>query len=176
METKISQILAKLGILPNSKANTYLKALILIAVSESDKAELDYLRVAKEHGVTASFVKTVIRNAIATCWNKGSMDILNQHFGDIILNKRTKPTADELIAIIAANPRPKLLRNGAVRGEEEAKRDPEALDAMCRELAKSHGLREYWAAAVYYGEMTAEDAVKAQKENGRAFETEIRHG
>ena len=101
METEISQILAKLGILPNSKANTYLKALILTAVSEPDKAESDYLRVAKEHGVTASFVKTVIRNTIVTCWNKDSMDILNQHFGAIILNKRTKPTNRDLIFMIA---------------------------------------------------------------------------
>ena len=44
-----------------------------------------------------------------------------------------------------------------------------ALEAKCVELAKSHGLREDWAEAVYYGKMTVDEAVIAQEENDKQF-------
>lgn len=52
-----------------------------------------------------------------------------------------------------------------IRTNEEAARDLAARDEMVERLAKSHGLNEYWAEGVYYGECSIEEAIKAQKED-----------
>ena len=58
-----------------------------------------------------------------------------------------------------------------IRTEEVARRDIAACDALAKSLAESHGLREYWAEGVYYGEYTIEEALKAQEESDRNSES-----
>ena len=58
-----------------------------------------------------------------------------------------------------------------IRTEREAHKDLLACEAMTKQLAESHGLREYWAEAVYYGELSVEEAVKAQEEHDQAVES-----
>lgn len=50
--------------------------------------------------------------------------------------------------------------------------DFSACAALVEKLEKSHGLREYFAEGVYYGDYkTVEEALKAQDDNDREFET-----
>ena len=102
METEIVQILSDLGIPDHIKAHAYLKEMILTAVNDPS-ASTPYERLAREDNVTKPFVHSTIRDAIGTYLSKDYKSILSDHFGHPVQNERARPTAEELVEMIATN-------------------------------------------------------------------------
>ena len=102
IETEIEQILAELGIPDHIKAHAYLKEMILTAVNDPS-ASIPYERLAREDNVTKQFVHNAIRNAIGTYLSRNYKNILGDHFGTVVQNERARPTAEDLVEMIANN-------------------------------------------------------------------------
>lgn len=105
MESKVTDILLKLGVPAHIKGYQYLREAILLASEVPDiinaiTKEL-YPTVAKKFVTTSSRVERAIRHAIEVAWDRGDMDILNSFFGYTIQTSRGKPTNSEFIAMIA---------------------------------------------------------------------------
>ena len=105
MESKVTEILLKLGVPAHIKGYQYLRESILISTEIPDiinavTKEL-YPSVAKKFMTTASRVERAIRHAIEVAWDRGDMDTLNSYFGYTVQTSRGKPTNSEFIAMIA---------------------------------------------------------------------------
>ena len=105
MESKVTDILLKLGVPAHIKGYQYLREAILLASEEPDiinavTKEL-YPSVAKKFRTMSSRVERAIRHAIEVAWDRGDTDVLNSFFGYTIQTSRGKPTNSEFIAMIA---------------------------------------------------------------------------
>ena len=105
METKVTDLLLKLGVPAHIKGYQYLREAILMATEEPDiinavTKEL-YPTVAKKYDTTSSRVERAVRHAIEVAWDRGDMDTLNSFFGYTVQTSRGKPTNSEFIAMIS---------------------------------------------------------------------------
>lgn len=100
MESKVADLLVRLGVRPNLKGYQYLLASVKICLK--DREELDgitkrlYPSVAKKHGTTADKVEHAIRYAIQTAWKKGNRREHQAVFGYDISDGKS-PTNTEFI-------------------------------------------------------------------------------
>ena len=105
VESKVTDILLKVGVPAHIKGYQYLREAILLASEEPDiinavTKEL-YPSVAKKFRTMSSRVERAIRHAIEVAWDRGDTDVLNSLFGYTIQTSRGKPTNSEFIAMIA---------------------------------------------------------------------------
>ena len=105
MESKVTDILLKLGVPAHIKGYQYLRESILISTEIPDiinavTKEL-YPCVAKKFMTTASRVERAIRHAIEVACDRGDVDTMISYFGYTVQKNRGKPTNSEFIAMIA---------------------------------------------------------------------------
>ncbi|BED92774.1 MAG: sporulation transcription factor Spo0A [Candidatus Paraimprobicoccus trichonymphae] len=105
LETKIINILHKIGIPANIKGYIYLRKALNLCICNHEYiytiTKKLYPVVAETFFTTALRVERNIRNAIEIAWNRGSAEILNMYFGYTVLEVRGKPTNSEFISLIS---------------------------------------------------------------------------
>lgn len=103
----ISCILHELGVRPNIKGYFYLRFAILITVQTPEGmpalTKTLYPSIAAEYGTSAACVERAMRHAIATAWERASLDTLSSYFGSTVKSVRGKPTNGEFISVVAEN-------------------------------------------------------------------------
>ena len=105
LEVMITDILHQIGVPAHIKGYHYLRASIMLAISDKEiinhiTKEL-YPTVAKTYKTTSTRVERAIRHAIEVAWDRGDVDVLNSYFGYTIHNQKGKPTNSEFVAMIA---------------------------------------------------------------------------
>ncbi len=105
MESKVTDVLLKLGVPAHIKGYQYLREAILLASEEPDiinavTKEL-YPAVARKFATMSSRVERAIRHAIEVAWDRGDVDVLHSFFGYTVQTSRGKPTNSEFIAMIS---------------------------------------------------------------------------
>lgn len=114
MDDKVLLTLLAGGINPKHKATSYLCALI----EEGRDRRVFPLKthgypfVAAKFGTTVACVDKAIQNAISAAWTRRTDGSLYGAFGDIVDEKKGKPTSAKFLASVI----------GAVYGEEAAER------------------------------------------------------
>lgn len=102
---RVTEVLHNLGVPAHIKGYNYLREAIICAVH--DKTIIDgitkilYPQVAKTFNTTSSRVERAIRHAVEVAWDRGDMEVVQQHFGYTISPLKGKPTNSEFIALIA---------------------------------------------------------------------------
>ena len=100
MESKLSGVLARLGMKPNLKGYQYLRTAVL--TGWHDRAELEgvtkrlYPAVGKKHGTAGAKVEHAIRHAIESGWDRGNYGDQERIFG-YHAGKGKRPTNSEFI-------------------------------------------------------------------------------
>ena len=105
IETKVTNIIHKIGIPAHIKGYQYLRSAIIKSVINSEiinsvTKEL-YPQVAKDFNTTPPRVERAIRHAIEVAWMRGEEETLNKIFGYTVQSNKGKPTNSEFIAMIA---------------------------------------------------------------------------
>lgn len=105
METKVTNIIHKIGIPAHIKGYKYLRTAIIKSVVNEDiinsvTKEL-YPQVAKDYNTTPPRVERAIRHAIEVAWTRGEEETLQKIFGYTVQSNKGKPTNSEFIAMIA---------------------------------------------------------------------------
>ena len=105
IESKVTNIIHKIGIPAHIKGYKYLRLAIIKSIIDEDiinsvTKEL-YPQVAKAYNTTPPRVERAIRHAIEVAWNRGEEDTLNKIFGYTVQSNKGKPTNSEFIAMIA---------------------------------------------------------------------------
>ena len=105
IETKVTNIIHKIGIPAHIKGYQYLRRAIIKSVINSEiinsvTKEL-YPQVAKDYNTTPPRVERAIRHAIEVAWIRGEEETLNKIFGYTVQSNKGKPTNSEFIAMIA---------------------------------------------------------------------------
>ncbi len=105
IETKITDMLHRIGVPANLMGYRYLCDAIVLAFESGKKAlsvtKQIYPTVAKKNGTTAVRAERAMRNAIKVAWKRGDSDFQNDVFGFTIDPKRGKPTNSEFITMLA---------------------------------------------------------------------------
>lgn len=113
LDEKISNVFISIGIAPNVSGYAYLREGVKIAIrnplSINHITKVIYPQVAEMFESTPSKVERAMRHAIATAWNRGRIENLNNFLGIKIYSDLQRPTNGEFIALIAD----KLLLEGA---------------------------------------------------------------
>jgi len=117
MESKVTNIIHKVGIPAHIKGYQYLRTAIIKSIINSEiinsvTKEL-YPQVAKEYNTTPPRVERAIRHAIEVAWNRGEEETLQKIFGYTVQSNKGKPTNSEFIAMIADRLR---LQNQSILG------------------------------------------------------------
>ena len=108
LESKISNMLRKLGIPSNLSGYRYLSSAILLCIKElnSITGKL-YSAIAKKYDTTPLRVDTAINNAVDIGWKKADQKLLYSIFGNTISYLDEKPDNLTFIATIVEKLRPK---------------------------------------------------------------------
>ncbi len=105
IDERVSNILIKVGIIPNVKGYRYLRDAVLIAMDNMDVmnsiTKRLYPMVAENFDTSSSRVERAIRHAIEIATNSGKMENINALFGMKIYAKNERPTNSEFIALLA---------------------------------------------------------------------------
>ena len=105
LEIQVTEILHQIGVPAHIKGYQFLRAAILLTISDhgyiNAVTKRLYPEIAKRNMTTASRVERAIRHAIEVAWDRGDVDTLNSYFGYTIHNLRGKPTNSEFIAMIS---------------------------------------------------------------------------
>ena len=105
LESDVTQILHEIGIPAHIKGYQYLRAAIILSVSDKEMlgsvTKILYPTIAKKRQATSSRVERAIRHAIEVAWSRGKMDTINDLFGYTVSTGKGKPTNSEFIALIA---------------------------------------------------------------------------
>lgn len=105
METKVTNIIHKVGVPAHIKGYKYLRTAILKSIADEDiinsvTKEL-YPQIALYYKTTPPRVERAIRHAIEVAWNRGEEETLQKIFGYTVQSNKGKPTNSEFIAMIA---------------------------------------------------------------------------
>ncbi len=105
IETKVTDIIHKIGIPAHIKGYKYLRTAIIKSILDEDiinsvTKEL-YPSVAKAYHTTPPRVERAIRHAIEVAWTRGEAETINKIFGYTVQSNKGKPTNSEFIAMIA---------------------------------------------------------------------------
>ncbi len=99
---EIDAHLVTLGTPAHVKGYRYLRYAVGLAVKDENLLDVIttglYPAVAEQFNTTSYRVERAIRHAIELTWDRGSLDVLMQYFGNTISNKKGKPTNGEFIA------------------------------------------------------------------------------
>lgn len=105
LETDITKMLHELGIPAHIKGYQYLRDAISMVVRDREMMEavtkILYPEIAKKNYTSSSRVERAIRHAIEVAWGRGSLEVIDELFGDTISTGKGKPTNSEFIALIA---------------------------------------------------------------------------
>lgn len=106
MTEELDQIMTKLGMNPlgEHRGFKWLKELILIAVSDPDGWQNDFLmNIGKRESITRERVRQILCKAVCDNWSNTSKSILEEHFGYHIQAKfeYVKPNPVEFITLIS---------------------------------------------------------------------------
>lgn len=104
-ESKIIDILYKLGVPLQVKGYQYLKQAILMVVENveiiNNARDMLYLAIAEKYDTTTIKVRVAIMHAIETAWNGKRKDIHEKIFGSVFSKARGRPTILEFIALVS---------------------------------------------------------------------------
>ena len=105
METKVTNIIHKVGVPAHIKGYKYLRTAIMKSIVDEDiinsvTKEL-YPQIALQYKTTPPRVERAIRHAIEVAWNRGEEETLQKIFGYTVQSNKGKPTNSEFIAMIA---------------------------------------------------------------------------
>lgn len=104
LEMDITNILLEIGIPAHIKGYQYIREGIIM--SFYDRNMLHYITkflyptVAQKYKTTSSSVERTIRHAIEIAWRRGSLDTLEEFFGNSICAVKGKPTNSEFMALL----------------------------------------------------------------------------
>lgn len=102
---KVTELIHIIGVPAHIKGYHFLRDAIVMAVHNMDIVnsitKLLYPAIAFNYKTTPSRVERAIRHAIEVAWSRGSVDTLNDLFGNTINAGKGKPTNSEFIAMIA---------------------------------------------------------------------------
>ena len=105
LETRVTDMIHQVGIPAHIKGYQYLRAAIMMAVTDMDTinaiTKILYPTIAKQFSTTPSRVERAIRRAIEVAWDRGDVETLNRLFGYTVAVSRGKPTNSEFIAMIS---------------------------------------------------------------------------
>lgn len=104
MESKIAEILHKVGVPAHIRGYIYLKEAILLALMDVEMIQSVtrklYPAIAEKFETTGSRVERSIRHAIESAWDRGEAGEKEELFGYTIHKSKGKPTNSEFIALI----------------------------------------------------------------------------
>ena len=104
LEMDVTNILLEIGIPAHIKGYQYIREGIIM--SFYDRNMLHYITkflypsIAKKYKTTSSSVERTIRHAIEVAWRRGSMEILEEIFGNTVCSGKGKPTNSEFMALL----------------------------------------------------------------------------
>lgn len=95
------------GFQPRQIGYRYLREAVWISYKEPEMlksvTKCLYPEVAKRFATTDKQVERAIRNAIETAWLNGNCETLVLIFGDLFVDRNTRPTNSKVIKILADN-------------------------------------------------------------------------
>ena len=104
LEKDITNVLLEIGIPAHIKGYQYIRQGIIM--SFNDRSMLQYITkylypaIAKKNKTTSSSVERTIRHAIEVAWRRGSMEVLEEIFGNTVCAGKGKPTNSEFLALL----------------------------------------------------------------------------
>lgn len=104
LERDVTNILLEIGIPAHIKGYQYIREGIMM--SYYDRNMLQYITkflypsIAKKYRTTSSSVERTIRHAIEVAWRRGSMEVLEEVFGNTVCAGKGKPTNSEFMALL----------------------------------------------------------------------------
>jgi len=104
LEKDVTNVLLEIGIPAHIKGYQYIRQGIIM--SFNDRSMLQYITkylypaIAKKNKTTSSSVERTIRHAIEVAWRRGSMDVLEDIFGNTVCAGKGKPTNSEFLALL----------------------------------------------------------------------------
>lgn len=105
IESKVMDLLLKLGMQPNIKGYSFLKTGIALIVEDPSKShnftKKLYPEISKYYDSTPSRVERAIRHAIESTWSNGDIDNINAAFGYTVGEDKGKPTNGQFIAMVS---------------------------------------------------------------------------
>ncbi len=104
LEMDVTNILLEIGIPAHIKGYQYIREGIIMAFYDRNMlhyiTKFLYPSIAKKYKTTSSSVERTIRHAIEVAWRRGSMDTLEEVFGNTICAGKGKPTNSEFMALL----------------------------------------------------------------------------
>ena len=104
LEADVTAIIHEIGVPAHIKGYQYIRQGIIM--SFNDRSMLQYITkylypaIAKKNKTTSSSVERTIRHAIEVAWRRGSMDVLEDIFGNTVCAGKGKPTNSEFLALL----------------------------------------------------------------------------
>lgn len=104
LEMDVTNILLEIGIPAHIKGYQYIREGIIM--SFYDRNMLHYITkflypsIAQKYKTTSSSVERTIRHAIEIAWRRGSLDTLEELFGNTVCAGKGKPTNSEFMALL----------------------------------------------------------------------------
>ena len=104
LEMDVTNILLEIGIPAHIKGYQYIREGIIM--SFYDRNMLHYITkflypsIAQKYKTTSSSVERTIRHAIEIAWCRGSLDTLEEFFGNTVCAGKGKPTNSEFMALL----------------------------------------------------------------------------
>lgn len=104
LEMDITNILLEIGMPAHIKGYQYIREGIMMSYADPNMlhyiTKFLYPGIAKKYHTTSSSVERTIRHAIEVAWRRGSMETLEEVFGNTISANKGKPTNSEFMALL----------------------------------------------------------------------------
>ncbi len=104
LEKDVTDMIHEIGVPAHIKGYQYLREAIMMSVEDpamiSSITKILYPTVAKKNQTTSSRVERALRHAIEVAWRRGSMDVLEDIFGNTVCAGKGKPTNSEFLALL----------------------------------------------------------------------------
>lgn len=104
LEMDVTNILLEIGIPAHIKGYHYIREGIIMAFYDRNMlhyiTKFLYPSIAKKYKTTSSSVERTIRHAIEVAWRRGSMETLEEVFGNTVCAGKGKPTNSEFMALL----------------------------------------------------------------------------